>query len=368
MAIYIAPDDIPTLENTLSLFERNPEVLSILFLMADHHQYTSESLDPLLKKMATPIIGGVFPEVIFQGQRKTTGIVLLPLLFKLETQLFDLSQSCGEINLQLEQVPAYVIDPDSSLFVFTDALSQNKACFMECIFNFFGVFSTYIGGGAGSLKFENFPCIITNTGLFANAAVIGWAKKKIAIGVAHGWQAITNPLKVTQSNRNELVSINWKPAFEIYKDIVESHSGMKFTHDNFFEIAKSYPLGIARLDAEMVVRDPFKASGEVLYLIDEINQGEYIKVLHGNMDALLWGASNARSNAFSKIEESMDEKAIFCIDCISRVLYMQNDFKKELEVIRQNVNLTGILTIGEIANSEDSFLEIYNKTVVIGIW
>lgn len=86
------------------------------------------------------------------------------------------------------------------------------------------------------------------------------------------------------------------------------------------------------------------------------------------MDALLAGAAKAKKIAFSKREDSMDHHSIFCIDCISRALYMQNDFNKELEVIGANVNLSGILTIGEIANSEESFLEIYNKTVVIGIW
>ena len=47
---------------------------------------------------------------------------------------------------------------------------------------------------------------------------------------------------------------------------------------------------------------------------------------------------------------------------------MENDFNKELETIGNDVDVSGILTIGEIANSEKSFLEIYNKTIVIGLW
>jgi len=143
---------------------------------------------------------------------------------------------------------------------------------------------------------------------------------------------------------------------------------MQFTADNFFQIAKSYPLGITKIDAEMVVRDPFKVTDNILHMVDVINEGEYIVILHGNMDSLLAGASKAKEIAFEKAEDSMDQRSVFCIDCISRVLYMQNDFKKELEIIGKNVTVTGILTMGEIANSEESFLEIYNKTIVLGIW
>ena len=47
---------------------------------------------------------------------------------------------------------------------------------------------------------------------------------------------------------------------------------------------------------------------------------------------------------------------------------METDFTKELKAIGHEVDVTGILAIGEIANSGESFLEIYNKTIVIGLW
>ncbi len=367
-ASYIAPNEISSLDSHLTKLGNDHDIKSVLFFMADEERYSEKLLIPVLQKNIKPIMGGVFPELIFMGERKKKGVVLLPLSFELKIQLFDLSKTPEDFIEQLELVQKDSLDPSSALFVFTDALSENKESFIESLFNFFGLNPTYIGGGAGSLKFEPFPCIITNTGIYTNAAIIGWANKKIALGVAHGWQPVSSPLKVTEANKNKLVSFNWKPAFEVYKEIVESHSGMKFTTDNFFHIAKSYPLGITKIDSEMVVRDPFMASDNVLYLVDKVNEGAYVKILHGNMDSLLAGASKAKEIAFSKLENGMDKNSVFCIDCISRVLFMQNDFKKELEAIGHNVTVTGILTIGEIANSEDSFLEIYNKTIVIGLW
>lgn len=367
-AIYILPNDKEDLFFQLAYLETNKAVESILFFMADEGHFTEELLIPTLKKSTKPIIGGIFPELIFEGERKIQGTLLIPLSFRLKTQLFDLSQNHPDFLEQLEAEQSDSMNPESSLYVFTDAMGDCKDFFIESLFNFFGINLSYIGGGAGSLRFQPFNCIINNDGLHTNVGVIGWAPKKIALGVAHGWHAISKPMKVTKTKINQIESINWKPAFEEYKDIVEAHSGMKFTNDNFFEIAKSYPLGIAKMDAEMVVRDPFMVSNNTLHVIDTINECEYVSILHGNMDSLLEGASKAVEIAFSKSEEDMDKTTIFCIDCISRALFMQDNFKKELAVVGKKTIVNGILSIGEIANADASFIEIYNKTIVVGIW
>jgi len=367
-ARYIDSGNLKLLEQSLNEFQKDEAVKSVIFLMAAKDAYSKKDIDPLLQNFSKPTIGGIFPELISNSTRKDTGVLLFPLDFELHTQLFDLNDNTDDLVQKLESSQKKSLEPSSTLFVFIDALSINKELFIEVLFNFFGLNPDYIGGGAGSLEFKPMNCIISNKGMVSNAAIIGWAHKKLAVGVAHGWEPVSAPLKVTKANRNELISINWKPAFEAYKEIVEPHSGMYFKNDNFFDIAKSYPLGIAKIDAEMVVRDPFAVKENALILVDKISEGEYVEVLNGNMNSLLDGASKAREIAFSKLEKNMNQNCVFCIDCISRVLYMQEDFNKELQAISKGSNVNGILSIGEIANSGESFLEIYNKTIVIALW
>jgi hypothetical protein len=365
--IYLPHQNSTSLKYHLNNFENDNRFKSVLFFMADKQHYNNNELKPILKNITKPIIGGIFPELIFKGDRKKTGILLIPLQFELNTQLIKLSDTPESILDQLETTQQDSVTSSSSLFVFYDALYENKSEFIETLFNFFGVNPTYIGGGAGSLKFNSFPCIINNQGLHKNVALIGWTNTKIAIGAAHGWESISTPLKVTKTFKNEIIEINWKPAFNVYKEIVELHSNKIFKPTNFFKIAKSYPLGISKIDAEKVVRDPFKTFDNKLFLIDTIHEGEYIEILNGNTKSLIESAKTATDKAFLNSNKN-EIKSTFCIDCISRALYMQDNFNMEIDVIEQKASTSGILSIGEIANSGESVLEIFNKTIVIAIW
>lgn len=366
--LFVESNNIVSLSGAFTLLNSDENTFSVLMFMACENHFSNETLKEVFPLLSKPIIGGVFPELIHEGVRKSSGTLLIALPFKLKSALIDLESSSEEIANQLAAFHPEPFVTESSLFVFTDAFSSFKDFFIESLFNFFGTNISYLGGGAGSLSFKQFPCIITNTGLHANCAVIGLSEHKIAIGAAHGWKPISEPLKVTKSVINQLITIDWRPAFEVYKEIVEAHSGEKFNDSNFFDIAKSYPLGITKVDAEMVVRDPYMVANSTIHLVDIITQGEYINILHGNMKLLLEGATIARNLALSKLKNRSEDTEMFCIDCISRVLYMQDDFDRELQAISSKGKVNGILSIGEIANSGESYLEIYNKTVVIGVW
>jgi hypothetical protein len=152
----------------------------------------------------------------------------------------------------------------------------------------------------------------------------------------------------------------------VYKEVVEKHSKQKFSDVPFFELAKSYPLGISKLQAELVVRDPYMLQNETeLVIVDQVTEGEFIHILHGNLEYLLDGAKTARETAVKKNTSGKALTGLLCIDCISRVLYMNEEFYKEIDQIKAEADVYGILSIGEIANSGESFLEMYNKTVVV---
>jgi len=91
--------------------------------------------------------------------------------------------------------------------------------------------------------------------------------------------------------------------------------------------------------------------------------------LHGQPNALITssGATAARllSNNVSQTQR------IFLMDCISRALFLEDNFSLELGAIDHegsgDSSIFGALVLGEIANSGSGYLEFYNKTTVVSL-
>ncbi len=187
------------------------------------------------------------------------------------------------------------------------------------------------------------------------------------IGVAHGWQSVTGAFKVTEADCNRILSLDWQPAFSLYRQQVALHAGTDLTSDNFLEMAKSYPFGVSRLGDEMVIRDPIAHEGETLVCVGEVRRGAFVHIMHGEADNLIAAAHRAGERAALALKGAIPQH-LFLVTCVSRHQFLGEQFELELsEVQKQGIPVFGILSLGEIANSGQDYLELFNKTVVIGL-
>jgi hypothetical protein len=358
--------DLESLKSELLNLERLTGARSVLLFAADKGHPERDDLVSVLKVFSKPLIGGIFPEIIADGERRESGFLVMPLCYDLKAVFHDLSLDvstiCDEINSHAE---THRIE-NPGIFCFTDALAPNKTAMIDLLYDAWGPSANYVGGGAGSLSFKPFPCIIHGHTIAENAAVVGVMEASISVGVAHGWTPISKPIKVTEIDGNTVVSLNWEPAFDVYSRQIKSHSGIDISPENFFDIAKTYPLGLERLDSEKIIRDPYATDNGRLHIVDNVPEGEYIRIMNGNMDSLLEGAKIALMGAEINVGSDVAEQ--FCVDCISRVLYMQDEYDRELALLNNEKPMNGVLSIGEIANSGEKILELFNKTIVVAKW
>lgn len=357
------------LEAKLEEVSAYSDVTAIMVLACDANNFKKASLDPILLKCSKPIFGGIFPQIIQNKEKFDHGTLIIGLTSPVKTCIIPgLSSADTDFEEFLESNIPVGIDP-KTMFVFVDGFGQRISALIESLFSFFGLETSYLGGGAGSLSFIQKPVLITNEGLLEDAAVLALTEYESGIGVSHGWKAIGGPYRVSLSERNKIISLDWKPAFETYKEVVEGHSGKQFAEYDFFDIAKAYPFGISKLGGEKIVRDPLSVAEDgSLTCVGEVPQDIFVHILNGDTTSLVNAAADALDQSLANRGQQNKQDFIFVADCISRVLFLDDEFELELEALSTSgLPLLGALTLGEIANSGQEYLEFYNKTSVVGV-
>lgn len=350
------------------------DVQGLMVLGCDANGWTPTHIDPILTSLSKPLFGGIFPKIIYNRRAWDEGVLVIELPCPPEIMVISgLSDPLADYSAALEAPcrawTAHEPAQDDTIFVFVDGLSSRIAALVEALFLSFGLERNFIGGGAGSLSLTQKPCLITPEGLVMDAGLVVRLPLRSSVGVAHGWQPITDFMKVTEADRNTILSLDWHPAFDRYQELVKEHSGWIFTEENFFDIAKCYPFGINKLSGEVVVRDPLAADKRNgLVCVGEVPVGSFVHLLNGNAETLISAAARARSLAEESAPEGVtDKNPTFLIDCISRALFLGDKLSEELEAAAGSGDVVGAMTLGEIANNGLDYLEFYNKTVVVAL-
>lgn len=348
-------------------FDSDKNINSIVVLSSDTEALRSEDFNTFLQTVETTLFGGIFPEVIFDGKNYARGCVVAGFSFDSHCiTIPNLSDPNSDLDAFIESESEKLSDHFETAMVFVDGLSSRIGDFVDALFFSFGSGVVYLGGGCGSLSFLPNPCVFSNKGSLKDAGVVAFTTQKISIGVAHGWTDISESLKVTSSARNVVRELNYMPAFEVYKQIVDNHSKVEITEENFFDIAKSYPFGLHKLDAESIIRDPIQIQNNSLVCVGEVPEGSYLKVFHGNTESLLGGAKYAKERASENSD--IQKPNMWVVDCVSRALFMNDRYSEELSILQPIGRQIGILSIGEIACSDGLHLDFHNKTTLVGIF
>ncbi|NPD48137.1 MULTISPECIES: FIST signal transduction protein [unclassified Lentimicrobium] len=358
--------DIANFESTLLKVNQLEGINSILILSCEDNNYTPENMDKILTSIKKPVFGGIFPQLIHGKKTMTEGSLIIGMNHKAKTLAVNVPEADTDRESELLKFEDQLSD-SKTMFVFTDGFTSGISSFIDDVFSVFGLELNYVGGGAGSLKkLSSSPCLFSNKGLLQNKAMLIASDINSGIGVNHGWNSISQSFQITESEGNVIKTIDWKPAFEVYKKITEEHSGQKFKQDNFFDIAKAYPFGINKLNNEMIVRDPIaKTENNEIVCVGEVPENSMVNILNGDNESLINAARQSHEEAMNTFSGRADKKSLFVMDCISRVLFLGDEFQKELMTMSSDDSpLFGALSIGEIANTGKSFLEFYNKTII----
>ncbi len=341
----------------------------ILLFVGEETPFNYKQLQPLLKKLDIKVWGGVFPEVIYNGSLYKKGVVGCAFQSPVSIEVIkDLSKFKGNFSEN------FVSKKTRTLLIFTSAYADNIPLLIETLYEKHFKETVFIGGSAGSIINIDQPPLFTCDDFFAGGAIVVAIEDFMSVGVNHGLQPISELAIASSVDKNILKSINWEPAFEYYKRIVEQDAGIKLTAANFLDVAKSYPFGMLKYDTEIVLRVPISVIEEnSLLFVSEMPENSVLLVTKAYPDKLIAAAGTATEQAkiaFESKKKKSPGKALI-IDCLARALFLEDRFDDELKIIANkagsDVFLFGLLSLGEIASTGDKYIELYNKTIVVGM-
>lgn len=252
--------------------------------------------------------------------------------------------------------------------VIADGLSSNFKELTDTLYSKLGNKVKYLGGGAGFYNLNHKPCIFDNDGITMDTLYVCIIKSEAKVAIEHGWSILKGPFNVTESNENILSELDGQNAFERYSEILEDETGLAIYKEDFFTYAKEYPFGIMNgVSLEVIVRDPIAVNEDLdIVCIADIPKNSNLFVLSGNSRSLL-ESSLAIAKKCSEIAPKKYKPLLF--DCISRAMFLEDNFIVELANIQNRMNciVEGALSIGEISSKMDGSIVIHNKSTVLGL-
>ncbi len=326
-------------------------------------QGASASFDAALRSLGVPVFGGLFPRIVLDGQSHELGTVVVGHAEMPHVEVVE----CAEA----QQPAAHAFGPSlraaNTVVAYVDATAHAGALAFA-LFDGLGGGPSVVGGGAGSLDFVRRPVIVTPDGLREGVAVVAGLSCRAAVGVTHGWEPLGEPLLVTEAEGPEIVTLDWRPALEVYREVVEAHSKRALTAESFYELASRYPLMLEVMGAEGVVRDPLTATPDGrLRCAGDVQPNASVRVANGDEAGMFRAAELARTRALAS-PHAAGATVGLTIDCISRALLLGERLPTELAALRvSGLPQVGALTIGELASSQGAFVRVHNKTTVLAL-
>ncbi|MBN2236496.1 MAG: FIST C-terminal domain-containing protein [Bacteroidales bacterium] len=365
------PSNQIIIKELLSLMKESTDVF--LILAGEKTEWNIDEFISIANNQGIVFMGGVFPGLIIGNTKTDEGVLIKK--FRANGAPILISE-LNKSKIDLPKIPNFVFEGKNNrqtALILADGLSSGITLFLKVLFHKLGNTVNYIGGGAGLISLKQEPCVFSNEGFFKDAAIILFTEQTINLGIKHGWTYVYGPIIATRTNKNIILELNWQNPFEVYKKIIDSDNNASISSENFFEISKGYPFGISKDNCEYIVRDPLKVNdlGHII-CVGDIPVNSALDILKGNQVSLLSAAVDATNEAAEQISQA---KSSLIFDCISRTLFLENGFKLELEFITDafkhknlDIKLEGALTLGEISSYNQSNLEFFNKTILLGLF
>jgi hypothetical protein len=278
----------------------------------------------------------------------------------------DLRQAGATIGEAVERVEPHA---HQVLLLLTDGLAGDQQEVVRGAYGVVGAAVPLVGGCAGDdLRMARTQQLYGDAVL--EDSVVGAAiasDAPIGIGVQHGWRRVGDPMLVTSSSGNRVLTLDDQPALDVYLQRLDAPAEARTDPAAFTRFAMTHPLGLSRRSGEEVrfVAEAGFADRSI-GCIAEVPQGGLAWMMEGDADSVLAATDAACTDALDALDGN-PPIGLIAFDCIARRGVLGDGVQDEVSRIGVHAGgapVSGFYTYGEIARTH-GISGFHNQTLVV---
>lgn len=376
---YLPAVEPGSISATLRAWQEGRPKLGVCAFLPEAEKDKVGVLQAACKKRAIPLVGGIFPALVVEGSFQTAGMWLLCLdempYFAIHENLAADAQGVEQIaNGIAAQIVTQLGDEDeATLMLVFDAMVPNIGTFLDNLYLQLANRVHYAGANAGSETFQPMPCLFDDTRLVSNGVLLMLLKNHKGAILEHGYRAPQHTVYATTTEGNRISQIDWRPAFEVYRELVLNQYGVQITRENFYEHAVHFPFGIVRANHHVVVRIPVALTDDgSLFCVGEVPANSVLTLLERpSVDSQ--ETLRVLTEGLKEMQGDPAGKELLLFYCAGRRMHLGMEAATlELAAFEQRTaaaQVAGALSLGEIGGSTlHGYPLFHNATLVTARW
>ena len=361
------------LETVLDSWRQDRVPFHLLAFLPEAERGRVADLQACCRKVGVALGGALFPQLIHACALRDQGAVLLRVAAGPPPLLIEDIAAADVVERASVEAVAYVEsnsgESDAALFSIFDALVPNIATHLDHWYLKLADRVRYLGVNAGNERSVSEPCLFDADRFVANGVLLQLLPNHPGACLEHGYTVPAQAITATSALGNSIVQINWRPALDVYREIMQDHYGITITRENFYTHAVHFPFGILRAHGEVLVRIPVALgeNGEII-CVGEIKPNSLLTLLDARTGT--GRAAPALAADLAQLEGAAPGGDLVLFYCAGRRLHNGAAVREELSEVARETGagqVAGALSLGEIGGARSDDYPLFHNATLLGV-
>lgn len=374
---YLASLDEAALTGVFAEWAASHPRAAVLALVPEAQRAQVPRIQERARAAGLGLVGAVFPALVKDEGFVSEGAWLLrfderPVVVLEDAPPAIEAQSATAERLVTKLRPHLEGSEPRSLFLVCDALNPSVATLLDELYLRLADRVAYTGANAGSETFQPIPCLFDETRFVERGVLALLLARRSGASIAHGYPVPEKLTTATSTAGNRIVQIDWRPAFDVYRELAREQYGIEIDRESFYASGVHFPFGVVRANGVILVRIPVALEQDgSLFCIGEVPANSVLTLLKaptvdsaGTVDALVTELARAPSTA---------DRDVLLFYCAGRRLHVGIEGAcEEIRALKDRsaaTHVAGALSLGEIGSGARwDYPLFHNAALVASRW